>query len=113
MPIDSFIIYRLSARVKDIQAFAEAMRVVSRKAKVQILRLRHVPIIDATGLHTLRQLHEDCRKRHVQLILLGVHSQSLKVLKRSGLYELIGEKNIVSGLAQALSRTEEWIKVNK
>lgn len=92
------------------QEFQETMRIISRKNKVQILRLRYVPAMDATGLHALTQLHAECRKRRVELILLNLHAQPLKLLKQSGLYSAIGEKNVVSTLRQALRRAQELIK---
>ena len=92
------------------QQFEETMRQVSQKAKVQILRLRHVPAIDASGLYALEQLYKDCRKRHVDLVLSGVHSQPLQILKSSGLYNTIGSRNIVAGVHQAISRAEELVK---
>lgn len=95
------------------QEFQEAMRIVSRKSKVQILRLRYVPAIDATGLHALTQLHAECRKRRVELILLNLHAQPLKLLKKTGLYSAIGEKNIVFTLRQAYRRAQELIGEEK
>ncbi len=95
------------------QEFQEAMRIVSRKSKVQILRLRYVPAIDATGLHALTQLHAECRKRRVELILLNLHAQPLKLLKKSGLYSAIGEQNIAATLRQALRRAQELIGEEK
>ena len=90
--------------------FEETLRVISKKPKVQILRLRHVPVMDATGLHALKQFHERCQKRDVRVVLSGIHSQPLKVLKASGLYDAIGHENVVTNIQHALQRANEVIR---
>ncbi len=95
------------------QEFEETMRIVSRKPKVQIIRLSHVPVIDATGLHVLKSLFEDCRKRGVRLVLACVNPQPLNAIKRSGLYDLIGKENIVFNLTQAVKRSKELLVISQ
>lgn len=82
--------------------FEEADRIVSKKPTVRILRLRNVPIVDATGLYSLKSFHEKCRHSDIALIISGIHAQPLNVMKRSGLYEAIGEKNIFTNFREAL-----------
>lgn len=89
--------------------FEEAMRVVSKKPKVQILKLRHVPIMDATGLHALKQFHKKCKARGIFLVLSGIHSQPLQVLKKSGLHDLIGKENIVTNMQHAVQRAHKLL----
>lgn len=89
--------------------FEETMRVISKKPKVQILRLRHVPAIDASGLHALRQFYKKCQSRDVKLILSGARGQPLKAIKMSGLTNEIGEKNITENIQDALTRAQELI----
>ncbi len=92
--------------------FEEALRVVSKKPKVQILRLRHVPVMDATGLHALKQFHERCRHRNIRLVLSGIHSQPFKVLKESGLYDSIGRENVVTNIQHAVARAHQLLSTN-
>jgi len=42
---------------------------------VLILRMRHVPMIDATGLNALEHLMGNCRRRHTTLLLSGVRGE--------------------------------------
>lgn len=87
--------------------FEEAMRVVEKMPRVRILRLSYVPMIDSTGLYSLKGFFEKCRANHVELIIAGIRPQPLSALKKAGLYELIGEKNIFSGVRDALKRASE------
>lgn len=90
--------------------FEEAMRIVEKMPKVRILRLSRVPMIDATGLHSLRGFFEKCRANHIDFLIAGIHVQPLKTLQKSGLYELIGEKNVFSNIRDALKRASEIIE---
>ncbi|MBI3252369.1 MAG: sulfate permease [Candidatus Omnitrophica bacterium] len=86
--------------------FEEAMRVAAQKPRVRILRLRNVPIIDATGLHSLKEFHKRCRRDHIRLVVSGLHSQPLKAMRTSGLYEAIGAENFAGSIRDALRRAQ-------
>jgi SulP family sulfate permease len=53
--------------------------------KVFILRMRAVPMIDASGVHALEEFAAKCRKRGTIVILSGVQPQPLDILKKMGL----------------------------
>lgn len=87
--------------------FEEAMMVVERQPKVRIIRMRDVPAMDSTGLHVLEQVHRNCRKQNVALIISEIHAQPLTALDHSGLMEEIGEQNIIPTIDAALARARE------
>jgi SulP family sulfate permease len=89
--------------------FEEISRIVADKPKVRILRLRHVPFIDATGLYSLTQFHKKCEHHGIRLILANIHSQPLEMIQKSGLYEKIGRENTVTTLQDALDRASRFI----
>lgn len=90
-------------------AFEEAIRTIAKKPRVRILRLRHVPVIDATGLNSLTQFHKKCGHSDIRLILSGVQPQPLRALKNSGLYDLIGAENVTANIQEALKRAQEFM----
>ena len=94
------------------QEFEETMRIVARKPKIQIIELSHVPVIDATGLHALKSLYEDCKKRNIQIILSNVKPYPLDIILRSGLHGLIGKENIVDNLDKAIGRSRELLALS-
>jgi SulP family sulfate permease len=53
--------------------------------RVFILRLRLVPLIDASGVTALRQLLERCRRQGTRLILSGLLPQPREILAQMGL----------------------------
>lgn len=90
--------------------FLKTIRHVAQKIKVQILYFQNTAVIDATGLHYLRLIHQECRAGGIHLVLAGLHAQPLKTLKRAGYFELFGRKNIYIKLTSAIARAEALIK---
>jgi len=73
--------------------------------------MRHVPAIDSTGLHALRDLVRRSRRDGSLLILSDVHSQPVVALERSGLYDELGEENIHGNIDDALNRAREHLGI--
>ena len=69
-----------------------------------IVRLRHVPAIDSTGLHALRELVKRSRREGTLMLLSDVHAQPVVALERSGLYDELGEENVHGNIDDALNR---------
>ena len=74
------------------------------RPKVLILRMRHVPAIDSTGLHALRELVKRGRHEGTLVLLSDVHAQPVVALERSGMYDELGEENIHGNIDDALNR---------
>ncbi len=87
--------------------FREAMGEVSRKPKVRIIRMRDVPVIDASGIQTIREQCQTSRKQSIAFLLAGVHSQPLIAIEQAGLLELIGEDNVFGDIDEALNRARD------
>jgi SulP family sulfate permease len=81
--------------------------IVSKPPRVMILRLRHVPAIDATGLHALAEFHKECTGRGTHLILSGVQPRVMRTLRRSHESDIIGRENIAGNIERALKRAKE------
>jgi SulP family sulfate permease len=66
--------------------------------------MRHVPVIDATGLMALEDVLVKCQKEKSVLILSGVHPQPRHAIERADLLDKIGEENIQPNFDGALNR---------
>ena len=85
--------------------FKDAIKFIERTPKVLIIRMRHVPIIDATGVHVLKEVYKDTKNRGTKIILSGVTSeQVMDELKKSRLVFAIGKANIADTFEKALER---------
>lgn len=70
--------------------------------QVIILRMRSVPAIDATGIHSLEAIIKICEKKDKTLILSHVNEQPLKTLEKAGLLDkIILAENIDVALKKA------------
>ncbi len=83
---------------------------LEKPPKVFILRMRKVPVIDASGLHALNEFYDRCMKRDTQLILSGVRRELYNSIQQYGIEKKIGQKNIVSHIDAALRRAEDLLK---
>jgi sulfate permease, SulP family len=72
------------------------MSEIARPPKVLILRMAHVPAIDATGIHALEQMARKCRAQGTKLILSEVRAEPLATLERAEALDLF------DGLADTL-----------
>lgn len=89
--------------------FQEVIRRIERPVPIIILRLRHVPAIDATGLHVLRGFSQQCKRTGTRLILSGVHAQPLFAMQRSDLWQEIGPENVFGNIDDALNHARELL----
>ncbi len=97
-----------------VESFKDTvLGVFNRKARVVILRMRDVPAIDATGLNALNFFLDQCRKKHIALILSGVTAQSLKVIQKSKFDEALGVDNICFKFKDAVQRANELVEKSR
>jgi SulP family sulfate permease len=88
----------------------DAMRYLEKRPKVLIIRMRHVPLIDATGIQVLQEVNKEFKKHRTKLMLSEVNSQQvLKELKDSRLLFAIGKGNVFGTLQQALEKAEKEV----
>jgi SulP family sulfate permease len=86
--------------------FKDAMKIIEKPPKVLIIRMRQVPIIDATGLKAIEEVHKESKYNGTKLILSEVHSEQVKSeLKTARLIFAIGKSNITATFDQALNRS--------
>ena len=90
--------------------FKEAIKIIEKQPKVLIVRMRNVPIIDATGLKTLEEVYRDYTQRGSKLILSEVYSaQVLQELEDTRLLFAIGRANVTDSFEKALERCQDLL----
>jgi len=94
--------------------FKDAMRIISSPAKVLIIRMKNVPVIDATGINVLKEVSKDIKANGTKLILSEVASEQVMTeLKKARLLFQIGKANVTGTFAKALIRSNEVLKIQK
>jgi len=81
--------------------------------KVVILRMRSVMAMDATALNVLMRLQSKIKNRGAVLIITAAHDQPLKMMKKSGFINTLGEDNMCEDIYQALERSRQILAEEK
>ncbi len=79
---------------------------VKEGVRVVILRMRNVPSLDSTAMRGLWNIYNNCQNNGLTLILSHTNEQPLSVIKKSGFYDALGEKNFLPNIDEALAYAE-------
>lgn len=93
------------------EKFKSVLHEMKAQPKVLILRMRHVPMMDATGLRALEEIVDRHFRHNTKIVLSGVQPQILKKLQNVGLADRLGEANITSHIDPALRRAAEILEM--
>ncbi len=72
--------------------------------KVLVIRMRAVPALDASAMHSLEQLYDKCEKRGIKMVFSHVNEQPMKTMVKSGFYKKVGAENFCPHIDEALNR---------
>ena len=75
-----------------------ALEKVHGHAEVLVLRLGRVPFIDATGMQSLWDLLDTCKRHKTRLVLCEARPNVLEKMRRAGLLGQLGERNVIERL---------------
>jgi SulP family sulfate permease len=89
------------------QNLQTALESVDGQAKTLVLRLGHVPFIDATGMRSLQDLIASCKRHNTRLVLCEAQANVRAKLKTAGLIALIGEENMLERIHQLHFEAED------
>ncbi|WP_133131520.1 SulP family inorganic anion transporter [Legionella sainthelensi] len=85
-----------------VENFERALAGTHTDPQHLIIRLKWVPFIDITGLQTLEEVINDLQRRGVNVMLSGANDRVRGKLQKSGIIDLIGEKNNFDTFDEAL-----------
>jgi SulP family sulfate permease len=85
-----------------VYKFKDSMKLIEKKPKVLILRMRNVPVIDATGLHTIEDVLLACNRDNTRLIISELQSPVNEEFLKSRLLFKIGKKYVVTQFENAV-----------
>ena len=94
--------------------FAAADQIVNinshHHTKVVVIRMRSVPAIDASAMHSLRELADRAKRKNITLVFSHVNEQPMHVMEKDGFVELIGKENFHKNIVDALDYAEQLVK---
>ena len=74
------------------------------ETKAIIIRMRGVPALDATAMHSLENFYERCAERDIQLVFSHVNEQPMNTMRKDGFVDKVGEDNFRPHIDDAI----EW-----
>ncbi|MCK6448044.1 MAG: C4-dicarboxylic acid transporter DauA [Planctomycetes bacterium] len=91
------------------QKAMSALHTVHDRARVVVLDLHSVPVIDSTGRVNLESALGRLRRDGLKVVLAGVRPQPRQVLAQAGIVERPGELWISASVPDGLARARQWI----
>lgn len=92
--------------------YTELLKQVGFKSEILIIRMRHVPFIDSTGMHNFKEAIKTLKGAGVKIILSGVREPVMGCLKKSNTISLIEETNIFDSFEGALKHSKDVLVLN-
>lgn len=90
--------------------FIDAIDEIEVRPKILVLKMKEVPVMDATGFNSLLAIQKRCQKHKVRLILTNVQDQPYKVMKNNGFVKALGKENIFKNIDLALRELTPSVK---
>lgn len=72
------------------------------KPRVFILRMRDVPLVDATGINALKQFANKCKRENIIFLVSELQKEIAEEFKRTHLDEIIGSERLFHNIDSAL-----------
>ncbi len=91
------------------QSYKETLKEISGGSKVLILRMRHVPFVDATGIRMFQEVIRDFKIRKVKVVLSGVRPEVKQTLLDCGLVDVIGAPFVCANFGEAVIKATECL----
>lgn len=92
------------------QRYSEVIERLGYKNKVLILRMRHVPFIDLTGIKNFKNTLNSLKEAGILVILSRVNEQVRRDFIKSGITRMVGIRNMSNSIEEAMSRAKEYLE---
>lgn len=89
--------------------YQETLRNLKGSTSVLIIRMRHVPFMDSTGVRNFTEIIKDLENRKTKVILSGVNSEVLNDLRKSEIHHLLSEEYIFNNFEDAVKAAKNLL----
>ena len=86
--------------------FQETITQTHTQPKAVIIRMRYVPLIDATGFQGLKEIIKTFKSKGIEVIISGVNDGLEKDFEKFGLYTLINKELVVRDIQTAVEKAK-------
>ncbi len=95
------------------QKFQEVLTDLNRQPEILILRMRHVPFIDATGINRLKEMCHQLQLKGTTIIISGANHDVKQEMFKAQLYSIIDRHNILLNINDAIERAKDILVQRK
>jgi sulfate permease, SulP family len=88
--------------------FQETITNTHLQPKVIIIRMRYVPLIDATGYQSLKEIIKSYHTRNIKVILSGIRETLQNDFEKNGMYAILDKKFIVGDIKEAIKIASKY-----
>jgi len=81
----------------------ETLEVIHSDVHVVVIEMRHVPVVDATGLIAIETILDRLHRSHRKVILCGLQREVLRIFDRAGIKRIPGRLAFAPDIETALS----------
>ncbi len=92
--------------------YCEVLKSIGLRKKVMIIRMRHVPFVDSTGLHNLKDALKILTDSGIKVVLSGVNKGVEDSLLKGHIDTAIGKLNIYETFDQAVKGAQNLLEKN-
>ena len=88
--------------------FQETISNTHLQPKVIIIRMRYVPLIDATGYQSLKEIIKTYRAKGIKVILSGINEETKKDFEKNEMFSVLNEEYIFKNINEALEKAKSF-----
>lgn len=93
------------------KTYCNTLREIGLQSKVLIVRMRHVPFVDQTAIHNLRDVITALQTSKTQVILSGVNQKVYAELYKNSIVDTVGKDNVLPSFDLALRKAKSYLGV--
>ena len=97
---------RLDRYVAAAEKLERVLESAPKHADTLILRMKRVPFIDATGIETLADIADDCRRLETRLVICGLRPNVRRKIDRAGLGGRLGRHSFFPSVTDFMRRQQ-------
>ena len=87
--------------------FQETVTNTSLQPKVIIIRMRYVPLIDATGYQSIKEIVKIFKERGIKVIISGVKDRLRKDFEKNDMFLILEKEFVVKDIKEAIEKASE------
>ena len=93
--------------------FMDTMKSMNVKSDILILRMRNVPMIDATSLDSLHHVIDYAQRNHIVVLYCELNENTYNTLKHFGCEERMGKLKFFDTMDEAYAYAEKMVETKK